>query len=147
MAVDWSYFNQYEELINVYMPIQGEGDTMATQAVTAVNKLIYKWYNDGDVYDNTYQMNGWANDLSSYANWLCKYLGWTVASVLEVITEEWCDNDDAYEDILKELAITVLDQRYLSWLNQWNKVGSIYKCPGPYKFIERWDDEDEEDEY
>ena len=75
MAVDWSYFNQYEELINVYMPIQGEGDTMATQAVTAVNKLIYKWYNDGDVYDNTYQMNGWANDLSSYANWLCKYLG------------------------------------------------------------------------
>ena len=147
MAVDWSYFNQYQELINIYMPTRGEGDTMASQAVTAVNKLIYKWYNDGDVYDNTYQLEGWANDLSSYANWLHKYLGWTVASVLEVITEKWCDSWDAYEDILKELAITVLDQRYLSWLNQWNKVGSIYNCDGPYKYAEHWDDEDDEDEY
>ena len=146
MAVDWGYFNKFQELINLYMPTQGEGDTMASQAVTAINKLIYKWYNDGDVFDNTYRMQGWCNDLSSYANWLCKYLGWTVASILEVITEEWCDNDDTYEDLLKDLADTVLDQRYLSWLNQWNKVGSIYKCNGRYKFTENYDEEDE-DEY
>lgn len=146
MAVDWGYFNKFQELINLYMPAQGEGDTMASQAVTAINKLIYKWYNDGDVFDNTYRMQGWCNDLSSYANWLHKYLGWTVASVLETITEKWCDNDDTYEDLLKDLADTVLDQRYLSWLNQWNKVGSIYKCNGPYKFTENYDEEDE-DEY
>ena len=47
---------------------------MATQICTALNKLVYKWCNDGDVYDNTYGLDGWANNLSSYANWIYKYL-------------------------------------------------------------------------
>ena len=47
---------------------------MASQLVTAVNKLVYKWYNDGDVYDNIHSLDNWANDLSSYANWPYKYI-------------------------------------------------------------------------
>lgn len=46
----------YDEVIELYLPDRGEGKTKATQIVTAVNKLIYKWFNDGDVYDNTYHM-------------------------------------------------------------------------------------------
>ena len=61
----WSYFNKFKELNNKYLPDMGEGETKATQVVTAVTKLVYKWYNDGDVYDNTYMMKGWCNDLSS----------------------------------------------------------------------------------
>ena len=67
-SVNWGSFNKFEDIIHKYMPAMGEGETLASQAVTAINKLIYKWYNDGDVYDNRYSLQGWANDLSSYAN-------------------------------------------------------------------------------
>ena len=53
-----------------FLPANGEGDNMMSQAVTATTKLIYKWFNDGDVFDNTFGLEGWANDLSDYANWL-----------------------------------------------------------------------------
>lgn len=68
MAVNWNYFDKFEAITVKYMPDYGEGETIASQAVTAVNKLIYKWYNDGDVFDNTKYLEGWWNDLSSYAN-------------------------------------------------------------------------------
>ena len=85
-SVDWDYFDKFEPIINKYMPDRGEGETMASQIVTAVNKLVYKWYNDGDVYDNTYILEGWANDLSDYANWLYKYVPKTQYT-LELITK------------------------------------------------------------
>ena len=51
VGVDWSYFRKFEPFNRQYLPDRGEGDTLATQAATAVTKLVYKWYNDGDVYD------------------------------------------------------------------------------------------------
>ena len=48
-SVDWGYFNKFEDTIDKYMPSSGEGETMASQIATAINKLVYKWYNDGDV--------------------------------------------------------------------------------------------------
>ena len=60
MAVSWIYYDliKFEELNKKYLPERGEGETKATQIVTALNKLIYKWYNDGDVFDNTYHLEG-----------------------------------------------------------------------------------------
>ena len=70
---DMDYLDKFNALIEEYMPWRGEGDTKASQVATAVNKLIYKWWNDGDVFDNVHSgMDGWVNDLSSYANWLEK---------------------------------------------------------------------------
>ena len=51
MSVDWNYYDKYEDISDQYMPNMGEGETLASQLVTAVNKLIYKWYNDGDVFE------------------------------------------------------------------------------------------------
>ena len=51
MATDCGYFDKFEALVDKYMPMRGEGETAASQIVTAVNKLIYKWYNDGDVFE------------------------------------------------------------------------------------------------
>ena len=73
MAVDWSKYRQFGDITHKYLPSRGEGDSKASQLVTAVNKLIYKWYNDGDVFDTTGNLKGWANDLSSYANWIYRY--------------------------------------------------------------------------
>jgi hypothetical protein len=93
-SVDWSYYDkkEFDEIDEKYLPASGEGENMASQIVLAVNKLVYKWYNDGDVYDNTYGLEGWANDLSDYANWLWRYAD---ADVLMDI--EKARNDSDYE--------------------------------------------------
>lgn len=131
-SVDWSYYDKFDSIINKYMPDNGEGETIASQIVTAIDKLIYKWYNDGDVYDNTNdKMRGWSNDLSDCANWLDKYCE-PASKILDNIYS--CDNDDEYEDILKELADKCLDENYLVTMEEKPKQGSIYKCDGKYKF-------------
>lgn len=136
----WEDFDSYEEIIDKYMLPNGEGDTLASQAVTAVNKLVYKWFNDGDVYDNTYRLEGWANDLSSYANWLYKYVDGT-QDILDRITEARSRED--YEGILKALCDEVLDDELLTELAKAEKQDSIYEAEGPFKF--EWHDDDDEE--
>ena len=142
MAVDWSYYDKFEALIDKYMPMRGEGETKASQIVTAVNKLVYKWYNDGDVYDNSYALDGWANDLSDYANWLWEHTDSN--ELLENIFN--CYNNSQYEDLLRELSDMLLDEEYLEEQNKIEKVGTIYKCDGAFKYVEHYE-EDEEDDY
>ena len=140
--MDWSYFDkpEFEMVTGKYLPDMGEGDTMATQIVTAVNKLIYKWYNDGDVYDNTRYLSGWCNDLSSYANWLYKHT--KAAKILKGIWD--CMTDEEYEKLLVDLADTLLDDEDLEYAARMPKIGSIYECYGPFEFNEIGDDEDED---
>lgn len=137
---DWSEFNIFESVNEKYLPDRGEGETKATQIVTAVNKLIYKWYNDGDVYDNTYHLNGWANDLSDYANWLEKYAN--AGHILRRISVAW--SGEEYEDILYDLACRYLDEDFLKKENEKAKVGTIYDCPGSFRFEEYEEDDEEE---
>ena len=139
--VDWSYYDnpRFKAINEKYLPARGEGETKATQIVTAVNKLVYKWYNDGDVFDNTGALSGWANDLSSYANWLRYYTG--AAKILDRIYSCFIGSD--YEDLLKDLTDTFFDEGFLAIMAQNPKVGSIYEAGGPYKFEERYDDDDD----
>ena len=112
---------------------------MATQITTAVNKLVYKWYNDGDVYDNTGLLEGWCNDLSSYANWLDQYAG--AGDILAKVFDCW--NDSQYEDLLRELADRLLDDEKM---DEWHKkpaVGDIYTCDGRFRFEEEEEEEEE----
>lgn len=142
MAVDWEYYDKFDELNEKYLPMRGEGDTKATQIVTAVNKLIYKWYNDGDVYDNSYVLEGWANDLSDYANWL-----WEHTEANEILDKVFnCYNNSQYEDLLKELADKLLNEEYLEKENKIEKVGTIYSCDGKFQFVE-YDEEEYDDDY
>lgn len=136
----WDEFDRFEPIIGKYMPPSGEGETMASQICTAVNKLVYKWYNDGDVYDNTGALDGWGNDLSSFANWLNEYAGGD--GVMELIFE--CSNIGKYEDLLYQIAETFLDETYLEHMNGIPADGTIYKCDGPFRFEEpEWDDGEE----
>lgn len=137
-GVDWSYFDKFNNITDKYLPDYGEGTTMATQAVTAICKLVYKWYNDGDVYDNNYYLSGWANDLSSYANWLYKYIPETQA-ILDRISRIYSEGE--YEDILKELADTVFTEDYLLVLDGEPVKDSIYSADGDFSFT--YEDEDE----
>ena len=140
-ASDWGYFDKFEEITDKYMPSEGEGDSMASQIVTAVNKLVYKWYNDGDVYDNVNSyMNGWANDLSSYANWLHN----NVPELSSILEDIYHMNETQYEGLLKRLADTALNEELLAKYNK-PKTGSIYNCDGPFEFREESEDEEEGD--
>ena len=138
MAVKWDYFDRFAEVDKKYLPSYGEGETLASQAVTAVCKLVYKWYNDGDVFDNTKYLEGWVNDLSSYANWLYNHTD--RAKMLDNIFVIGTNSE--YEDLLKELADAVLDP---DWLKTMEKPaeGSIYNCDGPFKFEEYGFDEED----
>ena len=143
MAVQWDYYDKFEELNDKYFPYKGEGSTKAMQTVTALNKLIYKYYNDGDVFDNTYHLKGWANDLSSYANWLYYYTTEDVQKILNKVKD--CYTDEDYEDLLKELADNLFNAEYLAEQNKLEKMFSIYDCEGKFKFEEL--NEDEENYY
>ena len=76
--------SKQQELIEKYLPPRGDGDNQATQAVTALCKLTYKWFNDGDVYDNHYYLQGWANDISGSANWLYNNIPITQSLLMEI---------------------------------------------------------------
>lgn len=141
--MDWKYFDKFDPVCDRYLPGTGEGETMATQMTTAVSKLVYKWFNDGDVYDNTYYLNGWCNDLSSYANWLARNITGAKA-ILDGIVR--CYSEEAYSDLLAQLADKCLSETYLAFYDEQPKTGSVYECDGDYRF-EDADDDEEENEY
>lgn len=144
MAVSWDYYDKFVPLEEKYLPMRGEGETKATQIVTAVCKLVYKWYNDGDVFDNTYHMAGWVNDLSSYANWLYEHTKDAWKTFNKIVK---CYSDDDYEELLKELADKLLDEAYLAEQNKLEKVGTIYDCDGKFKYEEKHEDEEDEEDW
>ena len=135
--VNWSEFDQFEPIYDKYLPASGEGDSMATQIVTAITKLVYKFYNDGDVFDNTYHLSGWVNDISSYANWLFTYINLT--ELLEIRNIK--TNDD-YSVLLFKIANKCMNEEYLEQYKDEPKRGSIYDCDGIFWFSELEDDYD-----
>ena len=133
--ITWDDFKRFKNLIFKYMQDSGEGETKASQLVTAYNKLVYKWFNDGDVYDNTYFMEGWLNDLSSYANWLYKHTTSKAQDILKEIETE-VKNDNQYESLLFRLGLELINEEYLEAINKIAKVDSIYDCDGEFTYEE-----------
>lgn len=133
-----------DELIDKYLPDEGEGKTMATQAVTAMCKIVYRWYNDGDVFDNTYFIEGWVNNLSTYANWLYNKIEGTQPILEKIYTIR---KNEEYSELVNELEAFILNENLLSKYNYKDLDGSIYTEQGIFRFIiPEYDDEDEEDD-
>ena len=65
-------FDKFNKILDYYMPPRGEGDTMANQIATAVAKIAYRWFNDGDTVSSDWMVAGEtiAGGLSQFANWL-----------------------------------------------------------------------------
>jgi uncharacterized UBP type Zn finger protein len=144
-GVDWSYFDKFDEITDKYLPDEGEENTMATQIVTAISKLVYMWYNNGDVFDNTRNLNGCFNNISTYANWIYDYIDGASRILNKVYS---CLSGADYEYLLKELADTYLKEEYLEDLSKKEKTDSIYDCEdGKYMFIDEYDDEYYEEQY
>lgn len=135
-SVGWDYYNspKLRNIEDKYLPRRGEGETMAEQIVTATAKLVYKYYNDGDVFDNVNSnLPSWANDLSDYANWLY-YNAHGTKSILNSIYG--MSSKDAYENLLKQLVDLTNTEEYLEPYSKIPKEGSIYECDGPFEFTD-----------
>lgn len=140
-SVSWSYYDndQVKEVEAKYLPRDGEGETFAQQIMTAISKLIYRYYNDGDRYDG-YALGG--ENMTNYANWLYKYVPGA-----DQILEKTKMDADSYEEVLKELNDKYLNFEYLDKIQSESTKGSIYNCDGPFYFEEDDYDEDEEEWY
>lgn len=139
-GVDWSYYDKYDKIDDKYLPDRGEGENLAQQAITATAKLVYKWYNDGDVYDNQHGLDGWCNNLSSYANWLAQNIDGAKAILDRIFKAR---TQAQYEHILKDLTDLTNDEKLLAVLEKKPKQGTIYECEGDYKWTEPEPDEDD----
>lgn len=140
-------FEKFDKIISKYLPNYGQGDTKASQLVTAVNKIIYKWFNDGDVVDNVNTgLGGWANDLSSYANWLETFIPEAEEPLNNLLWKTEGD-EDKYTRYLYDLASTLLKDEVLSKYSSKEHIGDIYKCDdGNFKWEEYSDDDDDWEE-
>ncbi len=140
--ITWSSFDTPESnaLEEKYLPANGDGDNMASQAVTATTRLIYKWFNNGDVYDNSYGLSGWANDISGSANWLAKH----VPGARDILwrIQKTHSEEEYVSNILWPLFNLVYDPKLLSSLEKKPKVDDAYSCKGPFEFNYVYEDED-----
>ena len=117
-----------------FLPRSGEGTNLMSQAVTATSKLIYKWFNDGDVFDNTYGLEGWANDLSSYANWLDSHIPETQGCLARIKSIK--SDENAYTQLLYDLLHIVMNDGMVNKYWKTSAEDTIYDCDGPYEFKE-----------
>ena len=141
-SVSWSYFEKFNDVIDYYLPHIGQGDSMATQIVTCVNNLIYRFFNDGDIYDNRI-LEGYT-DVSSYANWLYK----NVSKSKQILDQiENCYNTDEYRYILKQLADNFLNFHFLTPYSNKAVQGNIYECDGPFSVEDHYEDDEDFYEY
>lgn len=134
-TIGWDDFSSPEtdKIEKQYLPTSGEGDIMMSQAVTAGSKLIYKWFNDGDIFDTNCALDmGW-NDLSSYANWLYKYIPET-KSILDKVYK--VHNEKDYTNMLYELFNKLYTNEMVDKYSKKPKIGSIYECDGQFECVE-----------
>ena len=137
--VGWDYYDKFGPIEEKYIPDRGEGDNMATQAAVCVSKLVYEWYNNGGIYDNTHNLHFVCNEVDCYANWLYTNLG-----IMSLAAIAYCETEDDYEEVLRKVADEVLNQRLLTKLEKKPLCGTIYKCKGPFRIVYRSYDDDEE---
>ena len=143
--VNWDFYNnKIKNMMHKYFPDREENETLASQIVDVIRELVYAWNNDGDVYDNVHSnLKGWINDISSYANWLYKYVDGTQDTLKKIYGMS--NNKNDYENLLKEIIDKFLDDDFLAQAAKSKEEGNIYDCSGPFEFKYK-EPEDEEDE-
>ena len=116
--------SSYSILTDKYLPSKGQGENKASQLVTAANNIIYGWYNNGDT------ISGDGNDLTSYANWIHKYI--KEPEIRKILKDDHIDYNDTYylSEIILPLIKFVFREDFLEGLASQEIEGDIYECNG-----------------
>lgn len=147
-SVSWDDFDKFNSIEKSYLPRQGQGMNMMNQICTCVSKIIFKWFNDGDVVDNVSTgLEGWTNDLSSYGNWLQCYVPEAEEAIKDILFNTH-GREEKYEQYLYNLAETLLNEQIARKYEQKDRIGDVYSCTdGDCIFKESKDEEWEDEEY
>lgn len=144
MSKDFSEFN---DVLDKYMPAQGEGETIASQIATAVAKIAYRWFNDGDTISSKWNVEGESlpGGVSQYGNWLNKNV-LEAHEFFDAYIEIFDGHDlrtNEYEVFLYRLCEHLLNFDLLDGYSTEPKRDSIYNS-GKYKdgIFQGEDDED-----
>ena len=116
--------SSYSILTDRYLPSKGQGENKASQLVTAANNIIYGWYNNGDT------ISGDGNDLTSYANWIDKYI--KEPEIRKILKDDHIDYNDTYylSEIILPLIKFVFREDFLEGLASQEIEDNIYECNG-----------------
>lgn len=116
--------SSYSILTDRYLPSMNQGKNKASQLVTAANKIIYGWYNNGDT------ISGNGNDLTSYANWIDRHI--KEPEIRKILKDDYIDYIDTYylDEIILPLIKFVFREDFLEELSSQEIEGDIYECQG-----------------
>ena len=143
MALNVKDLGKYYDVLSQYLPDTGEGDTMVTQLSTAVNRIVYRWFNDGDTI--------WTEECQSFADWLWQNIA-RIDAVIDDMNQymfagspyiEDRTLSGIYEDCLKEILDIAADRDLLNDLDSRPANGSVYDCEGAVlEVMERYSEDD-----
>ena len=95
---DWSF----EHLFDTLVPDSGKCDTLAGEIVRAINKIEYRWFNDGDRFNEDYGIETCGQPAYFLADYI--YEDEDEAPFRDIILNVDTDGDDlAYERLIDEL--------------------------------------------
>lgn len=93
---DWSF----EHLFDTLVPDSGKCDTLAGEIVRAINKIEYRWFNDGDRFNEDYGIETCGQSALFLANIEVD----DEKPFMDILLHVDVDNDDlAYERLIEEL--------------------------------------------
>ena len=130
-----------EPLFDKLVPGQGTAETLEGEMLRAVNRLVYRYYNDGDKYNE-----GYGTETAGPAHSFLVNAVHPLRAKMDSIMGEEKLSDGEYERMLKMVLGLILD--YIeSKEGEYTKntQGDIFDYPSEFENMEDYDDE--EDDY
>jgi hypothetical protein len=139
-----------EPLYDKLVPGNGDAETVEGEMLRAINRLIYRYYNDGDKY-----YEGYGTETAGPAHSFLVNANHPLKSMMYRLFKEFI-SDDEYERMLKDILDAILDHiesRQGEYTK--NTLGGMFKYEPEFEDMEEddddytydYDDEEEEDYY
>jgi hypothetical protein len=130
-------------LFDKLVPGQGTAETLEGEMLRAVNRLVYRYYNDGDKYNE-----GYGTETAGPAHSFLVNAVHPLRAKMDSIMDEEFKSDGEYERMLKVVLGLVLDHieskegEYTK-----NTQGDIFDYPSEFEDMEEEEDYDDYDDY
>lgn len=144
---NWGHLSEtdrakFDEFFDKYVPINGSADTLGGEIVRAINRIVYRYYNDGDTVDR-YCGNEY-NHLRACDTFLKTYCPayHSLSNVKELEYEKnLCDR------LKKVLDYLIANPNAFEIPNSTDCIANAPYEPWEYDDDEDYDYDDDEDEY
>lgn len=143
----WGHLNNeddrfFEDLTDMYMPASGKAETVGGEILRAINRIVYKYYNDGDTVNHYYSS-------SSNYSWACdSFLSLYVPTYISMkgtneykFEEALCDNLKRVVDYLRN---NMEKYKEKSVFNIPNTIDCLDNAPVTMEYDEEMEYEEED---